>query len=83
VQINACPNCNEIASLRRSRSRSIVEKILKKLAYSPYVCRNCGWRGKIFSYKISRNFFWLIFLYSVLFVVAVFLVKTFLKSYFG
>lgn len=83
IQLNRCPFCNEIATLRRSRSRNILEKILKKLKYAPYVCRNCGWRGKIFSYKIARNFIQLIILYTIIVVLAVYIVKKFLSGYFN
>ncbi len=82
IQLNRCPYCNEIATLRRSRSRNIFEKILKKLKYAPYVCRNCGWRGKIFSYKIARNFLQLVILYAFIIIFAVYIVKKFLSKYF-
>ncbi|MFA5404283.1 MAG: hypothetical protein WC358_05060 [Ignavibacteria bacterium] len=82
VQLARCPNCGKIASLRRSRTRNFIEKISKKIKLSPYFCQSCGWRGKIFSYKTSKNFFQLIILYATLMILSAYIVQKFLKSYF-
>jgi len=82
VQLSRCPNCNTIASLRRSRSRNIWERFMKKLKVSPYFCQSCGWRGRLFTYKLSRNFVKLIILYLFLMTITAYIVQKFLKSYF-
>ncbi|MCX6157124.1 MAG: hypothetical protein NTY74_03990 [Ignavibacteriae bacterium] len=82
VQLARCPNCNTIASLRRSRSRNIFEKIIKKLKISAYFCQSCGWRGRLLTFKLSRNFFKLIFFYIMTMVVSAYIVLRFLRSYF-
>jgi len=82
VQLARCPNCGKIAALRRSRTRNLGEKIMKKIKLSPYFCQSCGWRGKIFSYKMSKNFFQLVLLYISLMVLSAYIVQKFLKSYF-
>ncbi|NUN09812.1 MAG: hypothetical protein HUU54_11605 [Ignavibacteriaceae bacterium] len=41
-----CPACNEYNTLRRSRSRSIIETTIKATSfYKIYRCNKCGWRG--------------------------------------
>jgi predicted RNA-binding Zn-ribbon protein involved in translation (DUF1610 family) len=82
VQLARCPNCGKIASLRRSRTRNIVEKLLKRIKLSPYFCQSCGWRGKIFSYKVSKHFIQLILMYIILMILSAYIVNKFLKSYF-
>jgi len=82
VQLARCPNCGKIAALRRSRTRNMGEKIMKKIKFSPYFCQSCGWRGKIFSYKTSKNFIQLVLMYVILMVLSAYIVQKFLKSYF-
>ena len=41
-----CPSCHSLGTLRKSRSRKISEKLIKKLTiFAPYRCKKCGWRG--------------------------------------
>lgn len=82
VQFYKCPNCSEIATLKRSRSRNIYEKFLKHLKISIFFCESCGWRGKIFTYKLSSNFLQIIIIYFIVIIITSFLVNKFLKNYF-
>jgi len=82
VQLNRCPACNEIATLRRSRSRNIFERILKKFKYSSYVCRNCGWRGKLFSFKPAKNFLQILVMYIVIVIIVAYIINKFLMNTF-
>ncbi|MCX6162861.1 MAG: hypothetical protein NTV87_16195 [Ignavibacteriae bacterium] len=82
VQLARCPNCGTIAALRRSRSRNILEKILKKIKLSPYFCQSCGWRGKVVTYKLSKNYLQLIFMYIIIMLISAYIVQKFLRSYF-
>jgi predicted RNA-binding Zn-ribbon protein involved in translation (DUF1610 family) len=41
-----CPSCSAAGTLRKSRPRKTVEKIVRSLTpYGPYRCKKCGWRG--------------------------------------
>lgn len=41
-----CPQCGSLATLRRSRPKSIIETLIKSTSlFNYYRCRNCGWRG--------------------------------------
>ena len=82
ISLARCPNCNDLAALKRSRTRNIFEKALKQINFKFYTCQSCGWRGTKFSYKFSRNFFFLVILYFLIVIVATYLVRLFLESYF-
>jgi predicted RNA-binding Zn-ribbon protein involved in translation (DUF1610 family) len=83
ILLNRCPGCNSIATLRRSRSRNLFERVLKLIKLKPYVCRECGWRGKIFPFKPAKNILTLLLFYALVVVVSVYIVKRFLASYFN
>jgi hypothetical protein len=72
-----------LASLRRSRSRNLLEKILRNIQFKYFSCQNCGWRGAKFGYKLSRNVISLAFIYLFIALTAFYLVKKFLTSYFN
>jgi predicted RNA-binding Zn-ribbon protein involved in translation (DUF1610 family) len=41
-----CPSCTNAGSLRKSRPRKLIEKIIKSVTlYGIYRCKKCGWRG--------------------------------------
>lgn len=82
AQLARCPNCGKIASLRRSRSRNMVEKLLRRIKLTPYFCQSCGWRGKIFSYRFGKNFLRLVIIYIILMLASAYIVQKFLKNYF-
>ncbi len=82
VQLSICPNCNEIATLKRSRSRSLFEKALKQMKITTFFCESCGWRGKIFIYKLSKNYIQIIIIYLIVIIISGYLVNKFLKNYF-
>lgn len=69
-----CPNCGEIASLRRSHARTTFEKLLKFTGYIKiYRCRQCGWRGNrsTFTFKITSVKTLLIYALLILLTAAV------------
>ena len=39
-----CPNCKS-SHVKRSRSRSVVERTMKHFNRKAYRCLDCGWRG--------------------------------------
>ncbi len=43
-----CPNCRS-SNIRRSRSRGVKEKLVKLVGDKAFRCKDCGWRGLIFS----------------------------------
>ncbi len=43
-----CPNCRS-SNLRRSRVQGFGETLQKIIKRKPYRCKDCGWRGIIYS----------------------------------
>lgn len=83
VSLARCPVCNEIASLRRSRSRNLFEKFVKYFKFRFYSCQKCGWRGIIYPYRFAKNFIFLILLYTLSALFSIYVVEKFLQSYFN
>jgi predicted RNA-binding Zn-ribbon protein involved in translation (DUF1610 family) len=50
-----CPSCNS-DHVKRSRSRSIVERIMKRFNRKAYRCLDCGWRGIVAVSKVDGPF---------------------------
>ena len=51
-----CPSCGKPGVLRKSKARKFWEYSLKRfLFFNFYRCRECGWRGKIFTKKIRLS----------------------------
>jgi len=82
ISLQKCPECGEIATLRRSRSRKFRDYILKPLKIKPYSCRSCGWRGRKFTYRITKNYKQVLAIYAILAVITFFLVRVLLKKFF-
>jgi hypothetical protein len=56
VTLGSCPNCGSTGSLDRLKSKNKFESIFAKIIRrKSYHCRECKWNGKIFAYRISRN----------------------------
>jgi len=43
-----CPNCRS-SNVRRSHTHGIKERLLKLIGKKAFRCRDCGWRGLVFS----------------------------------
>ena len=77
----SCPSCKNRNSLKRKRSTNIFEKILKFFNYGTYFCKECSWRGRIFSYKPSKKFYINLLAYIVLIILTYFLSQYFAINY--
>lgn len=46
ASFSKCPSCNQYNTLRRSKTRSVFEAVIKAATwFKVYRCTNCGWRG--------------------------------------
>lgn len=46
ASFSKCPSCKQYNTLRRSKTRSLLEGAIKNLTwFKIYRCTNCGWRG--------------------------------------
>lgn len=80
--LSFCPNCHKIGFLKKSRNRNAFEKIAKLFFFRYYSCRNCGWRGVKFKYKIARGGYKAVFLYIIIIIASLFLARFFLSKLF-
>lgn len=77
-----CPDCKDIGVLRRSRSRSMWEKIVKKASFFDiYRCRKCGWRGYKSKIKLTFGSVKTILLYVALMLVTAIVIRFVLTKF--
>jgi len=78
-----CPSCNSVGTLRKSRSRSIKEKTLKRFFFIYYYrCKKCKFRFSKFGYKLANNFVGIIILYFVTIFLSAYIVLKVLQKFF-
>lgn len=77
-----CPDCKELGVLRRSRSRSIWEKIVKKITFFDiYRCRKCGWRGYKSKLKLTFGSVKTLLIYIVLMLITAAVIRFVLTKF--
>jgi hypothetical protein len=70
-----CPSCSSSDTLRISRARNSIEKIVKILSwYDLFRCKKCGWRGYKSSLVLNFRWFKKIIIYLVMMALTAFLV---------
>jgi hypothetical protein len=83
-ETSRCPSCSAIGKLRRSRSRGILEEVIKFTnIFGVYKCRECGWRGYLRKYTINRYSFIAISFYMFLIFSVAYVITKVLKKNFG
>ncbi|MBE2280265.1 MAG: hypothetical protein IAE91_07735 [Ignavibacteriaceae bacterium] len=51
-----CPNCASHHTLKRSRARNFFENVIKNgTFYKIYRCNNCGWRGFLSTWILTKQ----------------------------
>ena len=58
------------------------ERFLKLLKFRYYKCKNCGWRGKFFGYKLAKNGIRSVFIYTCIAVLTAVIVRFILNKVF-
>ncbi len=80
----ACPKCGKVNVLKRSRPRSIMERVIKTTTiYKLYRCHNCGWRGYRSTIMLTWQSFLTFFMYIALALAAAFIVLQVIKRTIG
>ncbi len=75
-ELSACPSCGQKGVLRRSHPRNFREKLLHAIMpVGYYRCRKCGWRGKLFKYKLTKNSYRNLLFYLALALVSAGIIK--------
>ncbi len=56
ASFSKCPSCNQYNTLRRSKTRSVIEAVVKAGTwFKVYRCTNCGWRGYKSTFIITMD----------------------------
>ncbi len=77
-----CPSCTSISSLRKSHSRTILEKLIKYTTpFGVYRCKKCGWRGYRTRFILTKKSVKNAFVYLLLVLIAAFIINQILKRF--
>ncbi|HEY7751216.1 MAG TPA: hypothetical protein VH917_02905 [Ignavibacteriaceae bacterium] len=80
IKLVTCPNCSNPNSLRNSRARTSLEKLIKAFTwYDLYRCNSCGWRGYKSGFRLTVKLIKKILLYIILMLLSAFIVAQILK----
>lgn len=83
-EASTCPSCGKIGTIRRSRSRNIFESGIKlSNILGTYKCKECGWRGILKKYMITRYSVITIVFYTALILSVAYIITKVLKMNFG
>jgi predicted RNA-binding Zn-ribbon protein involved in translation (DUF1610 family) len=81
-QFAKCPSCGEFATLHKSKARSPWEQFVKRFTpFKYYRCKKCGWRGSVFTYKLTKTSFKNLAGYLFVALIVAYLVKVILKMF--
>ena len=81
-RIHYCPECKKQGGLKKSRSRNLIEKIIKIISpYSTFRCKLCGWRGYKSAYLFNWKSVQAIFIYILLIAATIIIVGFVLKRF--
>ncbi|CAG0938033.1 hypothetical protein BROC_00081 [Candidatus Brocadiaceae bacterium] len=76
-----CPKCGKINVLKRSRPRSLSEKVIRASTFwKIYRCHNCSWRGYRSRVMITWQSFFTLMVYIIVALLAGLIVLQYLKS---
>ena len=77
-----CPSCTSIGSLRKSRARTLWEKIIKNITpLGIYRCKKCGWRGYRMKFILTKKSLKNAFVYLILVLISAFIINQILKRF--
>lgn len=76
-----CPSCGAIGKLRRSKAKNAAEKSWKFGMWGYYRCRECDWRGKKFSFGVTRISYKTIILYLILMLTTAVIVRLVIQKF--
>ena len=80
-QNSNCPSCSNANSLRNSRPRKNLEKLIKSVTwFDLYRCKNCGWRGYKSNLRLTAKTLKTFLIYLLLMLVSAFIVSQILKK---
>jgi len=83
-ETSRCPACGKIGTVRRSRSRSTLESLIKTSNFlGIYKCKECGWRGMKNKYFLNRYSFITLAFYGGLIISVAYIISKVLKVNFG
>ena len=77
-----CPSCGEVNTLRRSRTKNILEDALKLTGvYKMYRCRKCNWRGSLSTIVITAQSMKNLSVYVILLAVTIIIIEKVVSAF--
>jgi hypothetical protein len=83
-ETSRCVSCSKIGRIRRSRSRNLLESLIKMTnIWGIYKCRECGWRGIKSKISMNSNSIFTLILYLIIIVSVAYILIKILNKNFG
>lgn len=79
--LGSCPSCGQVGKLRMSHPKSSFEKVSKLGLWRYYRCKECGWRGRKFSFRFSKVSAKTIILYVFLMLATAVIVRFIIQKF--
>lgn len=80
--LQKCPDCKTVGSIRISRSRNLVESIIKRITFLRiYRCKQCGWRGYKSTHVFTYESFKTLMLYIAIALICGIAVRMIIKRF--
>lgn len=77
-----CPECNKTGSLHRSRSRNMLEQIIRHTTFmKTFRCNECGWRGFRSTVVITKKSIRTLTIYFILILITAILARYLLLNF--
>ena len=75
-QFGICPSCKAVGSLRRSRSKTMAEQIIRKVTFfKMYRCKECDWRGYKSTLIFTKKSFKNLIIYIIIILLTIYLTQ--------
>jgi len=76
-----CVNCGEAGTLKKYRSRGIIDRIAKLFFFKLFFCKSCQWRGRYFTLKLAKHWLRSLFIYIAIIFGTAFIIYYYLERF--
>jgi hypothetical protein len=81
-QFAKCPSCKAVGTLHRSRAKTMIEQILRRITFlKTYRCKTCGWRGYRSTLILTRKSVKNLVIYITLILLTAYLANYFILHF--
>lgn len=80
-EFTKCISCGETGSLKKYRSRGIFDRVAKLFFFKRFFCKNCQWKGRYFTLKLTKKWHKVIFFYIIIIIATIIIIYNYLEKF--